>query len=84
MCFPTKIAGQERNLHFNPDGTVEGSGSFESTVNGFVHRPRIEWTESYAWGNILVTKSNELGRFCCLGLLFLMVVLKKDRLPFVF
>jgi len=45
---------EERNLHFNPDGTLEGSGSFEGTVNGFVHRPHIEWTEFYAWGNILV------------------------------
>lgn len=49
-----KTRREERHLHFHPDGTVEGSASHEGTVNGFVKPPKVEWTENYSWGSMLV------------------------------
>ena len=48
-----KTRCEERRLEFTPGGGVEGSVEGGS-LKGFVKRPDVEWTETYAWGSIKV------------------------------
>ncbi|OLP81801.1 hypothetical protein AK812_SmicGene37618 [Symbiodinium microadriaticum] len=48
-----------RSLTFGADGDVEGTGPFASPIKGQHVLPKVQWTETYSWGSILIAVKHQ-------------------------